>query len=164
MNHSSIANPLQILQEAVARSEMDLLLLGLSPYAYLPSSSPSPGRTDLAELLRVAYDLWPANDRDRIRDSIIGALRKLVSEYDGLEPVAACLLIETLRQSRKRSPMELPVADLSKSLSESIDKYREILSRDFSGSGAEYDDGRLGELRRISEIVKGLGGNQFVSM
>jgi hypothetical protein len=60
--------------------------------------------------------------------------------------------------------MELPVADLSKSLSESIDKYREILSRDFSGSGAEYDDGRLGELRRISEIVKGLGGNQFVSM
>ena len=162
METANMMDPIQILQDAVANSEMDMLLQGKAPYTYLPSTSPSTGSTDLAELLRVAYDLWPVDDRDRMRASMIDAINKLVSVYDGLEPVAACLLVETLRKANNRSPMGLPVSDLTKRLRDSIDKYRDRLGRDFSGSGAEWKDGRLGELRRLSDIVRSLGGIEFV--
>ncbi|MCL4207915.1 MAG: hypothetical protein KJ000_35970 [Pirellulaceae bacterium] len=164
MKTTNTRPPLQILREAVASSEMDMLLLGKEPYTYLPPSSPASGTTDLAELLRIAYEQWPEADRTSIRLSIIRALEKLVSTYDGLEPVAACLLIETLRQARNRSPMGIPVEELAKRLRESIKAYSHQLSRDYSGAGAEWKDGRLGELRRLSEIVRELGGTGFVDI
>ncbi|MCU0721772.1 MAG: hypothetical protein MUC83_18825, partial [Pirellula sp.] len=94
--------------------------------------------------------------------SLIDAMSKLVSTYDGLEPVAACVLIETLRQSKNRSPMGLPVRDFTERLLRSIDEFRDRLSRDLSGFGVGWKDGRLGEVRRLSEIVRSLGGSRFV--
>lgn len=162
METANMMEPMQILQEAVDKSEMDLLLLGRSPYAYLPPSSPSTGSTDLAELLRIAYDLWPMDDRNRIRVSLVDAMSKLVSTYDGLEPVAACLLVETLRQAKNRAPLGLPVKEFTGHLQGSIDEFRDRLCHDRSGQGAEWKDGRLGKLRRLSDIVRSLGGIGFV--
>lgn len=162
MEIADMMEPMKLLRDAVDKSEMDLLLLGKNPYAYFPTSSPSSGSTDLAELLRIAYDAWPLNDRNRIRVSLIDAMNKIVSTYDGLEPVAACVLVETLRQSKNRSPMGLPVRELTERLRKSIEEFHDALCRDWSGSGAEWKDGRLGELRRLSDIVRSLGGGGFV--
>ena len=155
---------MQILEDAVMKSEMDLLLLGKHPYTYLPRRSPSTGSTDLAELLRVAYECWPVGDRNRLVASLTDAINKLVSSYDGLVPVATCLLIEILRQSKNRNPLGLPVSYITRRLKDSIDEFRVRLSSDFSGYGAQWQDGLLGELRHLSGLVRRRGGIEFVTL
>ena len=85
----------------------------------------------------------------------------LDASQDGLVPVATCLLIEILRQSKNRNPLGLPVSYITRRLKDSIDEFRVRLSSDFSGYGAQWQDGLLGELRHLSGLVRRRGGIEF---
>ncbi len=155
-------DPFQIVSRAIAESELDKLLLGAEGYQYLPAWSPSTGCTDLTELLAVLYDKWPKDDRQRVYDALYDALKCLVTKYEGLEPVATCILIESLRKSRNRNPLGLPIEELATELRSNIERFAARLKADKSGDGSRWQDGWLGELRRLSRNTVELGGPLFV--
>lgn len=152
---------LQIVSRAIAESALDKLLLGAEGYRYLPGWSPATGCTDLTELLAVLYDLWPKDDRQRVCKALSESLTRLVSTYDGLEPVATCILFESLRKFRKRNPLGLPVDELAAQLRASIERFAARLTSDKRGDGSRWPDGWMGELRRLSRNTVELGGPGF---
>lgn len=164
MSTTMIPNePFQIVSRAIADSELDKLLLGAEGYRYLPAWSPATGCTDLTELLAVLYDKWPTHERQRVCDALSESLTRLVSKYDGLEPVATCILIESLRKSRNRNPLGLSVDELAAQLRASIERFAARLTADKSGDGSRWPDGWMGELRRLSRNTVELGGPCFVT-
>jgi hypothetical protein len=154
-------DPVEMIKEAVAKGELVKLLLGEPGYCYLPKGSPAPGNTDLAAVIGVLYDFMPEADRPRVRDEMVKALSTIVSRYEGLEPVASSILLESLRKMRNRTPFGLPLDDLAVKLRESINAFADRLREDRSGIGASWADGRLGELRRLSRNTVDLGGPSF---
>ena len=154
-------DPMTIVSNAVARGELDKLLLGSPEYCYRSRISPVPGDTDLTELLAVLYDRWNPADIEKVRDDMVKALDGIVETYEGLEPVATCILIESLRRARNGPRLELPLNDLANKLRCSIERFRSRLERDKSGEGGEWADGWLGEFRRLSRNTVDLGGPSF---
>lgn len=157
----TITDPIQMIKEAVAKGEIIKLLLGDPGYCYLPKGSPAPGNTDLAAVIGVLYDFIPESERARVRDEMVVALNAIVGTYEGLEPVAASILLESLRKMHNRTRFGLPLDDLAAKLSESINAFADRLRADRSGVGASWPDGRLGELRRLSRNTVDLGGPPF---
>lgn len=155
-------NAVDLINLAIARGEVSQLLIGEDPYVYLPPGTPSEERTDLAEVLRIAYDQLPDDRRPELRRALLDTVEKLLPRYDGLFPIAVCLLIEVLRRARNRKPLNLPTETIAARLRERICDYRTQLSGDKSGPGKYFVDGRLGDLRRLSNICAELGGESFV--
>jgi hypothetical protein len=150
-----------MVKNALEKSELDKLLLGEPGYRYLPKGSPAPGDTDLAAVIGILYDHTSEAERQRIRDEILKTLNSIVGTYEGLEPVAASILLESLRKMRNRSPFGLPLDDIAAKLRASINAFADRLKADRSGVGAGWPDGRLGELRRLSRNTVDLGGPSF---
>ncbi len=154
-------DPLAIVQDAVAKGELDKLLLGEPGYRYLPKWSSAPGGTDLAALITLLYDNTATADRSQVCDDLARALDSIVGTYEGLDPVAGCILLETLRRAENRSPLGLPIEDLATRLRASIDAFRDRLTADRSGNGAGWANGRLDDLRRLSRNTEKYGGPSF---
>ncbi len=150
-----------MIKEAVARGELAKLLLGEPGYRYLPKGSPAPGDTDLAAVIGVLYDFMPESERPRVRDEMVKALNAIVGTYEGLEPVASSILLESLRKMRNRTRFGLPLDDLAAKLRDSINAFADRLRLDKSGIGASWPDGRLGDLHRLSRNTVDLGGPSF---
>ena len=154
-------NPIAIVEDALRRGELDKLLLGEPGDRYLPKGSPAPGDTDLAAVLGTLYDQTPETDLQRVRDEMVKAVNSIVGTYEGLEPVAASILLESLRKQRTKPTFGLPLDDLAAQLRASIDVFADRLKTDRSGIGASWADGRLGELRRLSRNTVDLAGPSF---
>ncbi len=155
------ADPIAMITEAAAKGELIKLLLGEPGYRYLPKGSPAPGDTDLAAVIGVLYDFTPESERTHVRDEMLKALNAIVSTYQGIEPVASSILLESLRKMRNRPRLGLPLDDLATKLYDSISAFADRLKSDKSGIGAGWPDGRLGELRRLSKNTVDLGGPSF---
>jgi hypothetical protein len=148
-----------IVTTAIAKGELDQLLLGTAEYRYRSRWSPAPV-TDLTELLGVVYERWSAEERDHARDQLAKALDSIVGTYDGLRPVASCILLETMYRVENKS-LGLPLEDIAAKLRRSIDQFRSRLANDNTGEGAEWPDGRIGEFRRLSRNTAKRGGPSF---
>lgn len=154
-------DPGTIVTEALKKNELDKLLLGAPEYCYLPQGSPASGATDLAALIGTLYARTTISEKKMIRDGMLKALNSIVDSYEGLEPVAACILLESLQKIRYRSTFGLPLDDLAIKLQTCINSFNGRLESDRSGVGASRPDGRLGELRRLSRNTVDLGGPSF---
>ena len=153
--------PKTIVVKAVNRGELDKLLLGAPEYQYRSKYSPAPGDTDLTELLAVLYDHWDPADRKNVESQVAKAVYAIIGTYEGIEPVAACVLLESLRKARGKASLGLPLEDIASRLRRSIDAFSEQLRADKTGGGANWPDGRLGDLRRLSRNTEYLGGPSF---
>lgn len=153
---------LEIVKRAVRENHLDRLLLGKPEYSYLPKWSPAPGNTDLTTLLSFIYDEPLGISDEEIRDRLLNAVNRIISLYEGLFPVATIILIESLRLSDRRIILGLPLDEISSSLSKSIDEFKQRLSNDKTEYGMQWDDGMLGEMRRISNNIVELGGPKIV--
>ncbi len=154
-------DPMTIVNNAVTKGELDKLLLGAPEYCYRSRMSPAPGNTDLTELLDVLYERWNPTDRERVRDDLVKALYAIVETYEGLGPVATCVLIESSCRAENSPMLGLPLDDLANKLRSGIERFRSRLEKDKTGEGSEWPDGRLGEFRRLSRITVELGGPSF---
>jgi hypothetical protein len=155
------SNPMVIVRNALAKGELDRLLLGAPEYCYRSRFSPAPGNTDLTELLDVLYDRRTPADKQAVRGDLIAALNRIVGAYEGLEPVATCILYESLRKARDRPTLDLPLDDLADKLRVGVERFRSDLQEDKSGEGREWPDGCLGMFRRLSRNTEQLGGPSF---
>jgi hypothetical protein len=155
-------DPIMILKKALAKGELEKLLLGFPEYRYLPKGSPSPENTDLAALLGALYDHTTEDNKAKVRDNMTKALNTIVQHYDGLQPVAACILLESLRNARNKPSFGLPLTDLAARLHASINLFSDRLKGDKNGVCSSWPDGRLGELRRLSRNTTELGGPSFL--
>jgi len=154
-------NPTTIVEKAISNGELDKLLLGAPEYQYRTRWSPAPGSTDLTELLAVIYDRLDAKTREKAKLELEFALNKLVHVYEGLEPVATCILIESFRKSKGRPFLNLPIEGLAEKLNKSIHTFESRLRSDNSGSGQQWADGMLGEMRLLSRNTAQVGGPSF---
>ncbi len=153
--------PNEIVRTALAKGELEKLLLGAPEYQYRSKYSPAPGNTDLTELLSVIYRDLAAEERGPAAEMLLAALKKIVHKYEGLRPVASCILYEAGSQADHRPPLGLPLGELARALGASIQQYSSQLRADETGEGSEWPDGRLGEFRRLSRNTVSLGGPSF---
>lgn len=153
-------NSKTLVQTAIELGEFSRLLMGEPEYCYLAPGSPSPWNTDLTVLLDVVYDCDDSVLRSLAKRELSHALPEVVRHYRGLVPVAICLLLELAKKARGRD-LGLPVAELACVLRKNIETHGPRLSCDYAGGGAQWPDGVLGELRRLSSISVELGGPSF---
>src|SRR5579859_1844523 len=156
-----VPDPHRLAKEAVESRQVDKLLLGAPEYQYLPKWSPSPSNTDLTELLSAMY---VQENTEQVKTELLRALRSIMTEYDGLVPVATVILFESVRKARGDRHLGLPLLELAESLSKSIEVYRDCLCRVKRASeGADmWPDGLYGELRRLSRNTEKRGGPSFL--
>lgn len=154
-------NPIDIVNVALAKGEIEKLLLGTPEYQYRSRLSPAPGNTDLTELLAVIYDGLDPQSREAAKDALVKGLYSLSETYEGIDAVATCILIESLRKSNGRSLLGLPIDDLAERLRVTIRAFEPRLRADKGGAGRDWPDGLLGDLRRLSRITENLGGPSF---
>ncbi len=155
------STPQEIVKAALANGELDKLLLGAPAYQYRSKYSPAPGNTDLTELLSVVYDHWDPADKKHVHEQVAKAVYAIIGTYHGIEPVAICVLLESLRAARGKPSLGLRLDDVAARLRASIDTFSEQLRVDKGGGGANWPDGRLGDLRRLSRNTEDLGGPSF---
>jgi|GEM_PF-1837021 len=153
--------PEAILRRAVARNEMKQLLLGFPAYRYRTRWSPAPGNTDLTDLLGAIYELPDGETRLRAARQLLQSLSAIVGTYEGLDPVATCILLETTRKYDGRPSLNLPIATLANELRLSIRVFALRLRSDKTGLGQGWPEGRLDDFRRLSKIVASYGGPAF---
>jgi hypothetical protein len=151
----------EIVKNALDKDELDLLLLGKPEYCYLPRWTSLPTNTDLVELLNTLYEEYGQYHPAEIKDRLSHAMTKIVSTYDGLIPVANCILLESYRRKNESFSLGLPLEEIAVELNESIRKFYSQLREDKSGTGSRSDDGLLGELRRLNRITTKKGGPSF---
>jgi hypothetical protein len=155
------SNAYEIVKNALDKDELDLLLLGTPEYCYAPRWSDSPQNTEIVELLTALYEEYGQYHPEEIRERLHRAISKIISNYDGLIPVANCILLEAYRRKNESFSLDLPLEEIAKELNESIKKYYAQLRDDKSGAGGRWDDGLLGELRRLNKITVNKGGPSF---
>ena len=158
---NAMSDPKLILQKAIEKGELIQLLLGAPEYCYRSRWSPAPGNTDLTELLGFMFHERDLAKKRQWRDDLLKALNLIVETYEGLDPVATCILMESLHIARYRQALGLPLDDLAKKLHKGIMQFRERLELDRSGLGDQWSDGMLGEFRRLSKNTVELGGPSF---
>lgn len=151
----------EIVRMALDKDELDLLLLGKPDYCYLPRWTTIAGNTDLVELLTSLYEEYGQYHPEETRERLLQAIKKIVSEYDGFVPVANCILAESARRKNDSFSLDLPLEEIAIELNEGIKKYYAQLRDDKSGVGSRWDDGLLGELRRLNRINVKKGGPTF---
>lgn len=156
-----MSTPEEIVKRALDRDALAELLLGAPDYAYLPTYSPMAEVTDLTILLGVLRNENLGYSQAEVRSRLEKAVKTIVTEYEGIIPVATVLLLEALHQSKGRPSFELPLEPIAEDLRRSIDRFRFRLIQDRTGDGWQYLDGSLGELRRLSKITEELGGPKF---
>ena len=154
-------NPKALVHSALESGEFLRLLMGEPEYRYMPPRSLSPWDTDLTVLLDVIYDCDDPVVRALAKRELTYAAREAVERYRGLIPVAICVLVESAKKVRGRE-LGLPVAELAGSLRKGIVIHASQLSCDYTGGGAMWPDGLLGELRRLSQNCAAAGGPSFV--
>ena len=153
--------PKEIVLKAIERDELDRLLLGKLEYQFFDRWSGSPYNTDLVPLLNVLYRFCGEHQQEQTKNRLLSAINKIVDTYDGLDPVAVCILFETGRRSDDRPTLGLPQEDIAAELRQSIRVFSFRLEKDKTGAGDEWPDGRLGDLRRLSKNTERLGGPSF---
>jgi len=151
----------EIVAKALQADQLDELLLGRSPYAYLPRWSPSDENTDLTILLNILYKNDFGVSKEVICSRLVTAARRITGSYEGLFPVATLILFEAGHRARNDVTVGLPLNDLAADLGSAISKYRSRLIADKSGPGSQWEDGRLGDLRRLSDNSRDVGGPGF---
>ena len=166
-------SPQEIVRKALERDELDLLLLGGPEYRcfLLLSALRSSLRyeNDLGELLQVLYKSAEDHPEKGIADRLLRAMKKIVEHYEGLTPVARCILYEIVARSavdcfgrpKAQTSLGLPLEEIASELKQSIRVFSFRLEKDKVGVGAEWPDGLLGDLRRLSRNTVRLGGPSF---
>lgn len=151
----------EIVKNALDKDELDLLLLGQPEYCYVPRWASSSSDSDLVELLTTLYEEYGQYHHEDIKERLGRAITKIVSIYDGLIPVANCILLESARRKDDSYSLDLPLEEIAVELNESIKNYYSQLREDKSDAGSRWDDGLLGELRRLNKITVKKGGPAF---
>jgi hypothetical protein len=154
-------DPETIVRAALAKDELDKLLLGAPEYQYRSRYSPAPGNTDLTELLSVIYDCFDAKAMETAKERLLKALYSFCDTYEGMDAVSTCILFETVRKSGGRPILGLPLEDLATRLQATIQAFEPRLRADKSGGGRHWPDGMLGDLRRLSLNTERYGGPPF---
>jgi len=164
-NDSSIyycTDPIKIIREALEKNEMDRLLLGDEKYRHLGKYTCDPGITDISALMGCYYNIFMKEiEPKKLRDILADAIFSVVNEYEGLFPVAICLLKELYRKQRGIAILDLPIPEITEALRQSIAKYRMRLICDDSMYGRGYDDRSLGQMRHFSKLAVEYGGESY---
>ena len=82
------------------------------------------GSTDLIELLPVVYDRLDPISREIAREELVRALYSLCGRYEGIDPIATCILFEVGCSTDGQWAMGLPIEDLAIKLEARSDRLR----------------------------------------
>jgi len=153
---------LELTEMAVSRNELSKLLLGEGEYSYISKFSPAIG-TDITSILPYGiYKFQKINQSCQFSSDLYEALTSLTARYEGLEPVASFILVESSGRLEGKSPLSFSLVELASLLQGSIEAFRSRLEKDFTGYGFGWENGLYGELLNISRNTVEVGGPSFV--
>lgn len=157
--------PVRIIKEAVARGDVDRLLLGSPEYRWRDKWSVSPEASDIGDLLRIMCDSFDNAEREVLGRDLAVAAYAVVDEYEGIMPVAYCIYVEVTHKARNGKHLGFPVEDLAARLKASIKRHEYRLFSDPSGAYySRLPDGRLTFLRNLSDQVAAKGGPRVLRL
>jgi hypothetical protein len=150
----------KLINKALLNNEFDSLLLGRGDYIHLPRWTCASGGMDLAALYP---ELCEFNKNERnISKQVNDLLLKACNKYETIIPVAAFIMLETLRIKNGQVRLGLCLDIITEKLKSAILTSRNRLRLDKNGDGNQWSDGLFGELRRINAITVDLGGKTFM--
>ncbi|MBA3581717.1 MAG: hypothetical protein H0W44_04605 [Gammaproteobacteria bacterium] len=156
--------PYELTCLAVKNDELDKLLLGVEPYAYLPKYSPSSSGTDLEEIYEhglVEYSVQ--HPEKKINEKLQFILEYLAGYYEGINTVVSIIFNVAYDSTKgKIYPLNINIQVLANIVSETIARHEERLKLDKTGEGWSYGDGLYGDLKRLNGILADEGGPTFM--
>lgn len=108
------------------------------------------------------YDDYSGADRETVRVALAQAVAQLSKRYEGVAPISAVILLETLRRQRGRATFDLPIDDIAHDLRETIRNNWSKLAKDLSAEGRTWSEGWIGELYRRRNLIHDLGGPEIM--
>jgi hypothetical protein len=152
-------NAKTLIDTAIRRKELDLLLLGAEGYVYRSRYSVSPSETDVVQLLESLYDyVLKCEDHDAIATRLGEAAIKIAATYEGLFAAVYVVSCEEYYRGRNLSTLELPVEKIVIVIRETIRRYTNRLRHDWSVQGYLHTRGRYGCIKRLASVIKENGG------
>lgn len=154
-------SPDAIVRRALEQNELSLLLLGANEYQYFDRWVGHADNTNLPELLSSLYGFISDEGREIIRDRLLLAINEIIESYEGLFPVATCILFESSHRSENQPTLGLPLDELAEVLRQKVREFGFKLEKDKTGPGFNWPRGRLDDMRRLSKNTVRLGGPSF---
>ena len=157
-NETNNSNPYEIVDRALKNGELDKLLLGYPQYFYTNRYSYFSDYTDVIVLLNILYS---KEDVDDCRQQLSHAIFNIVDLYEGIDPVATCLLYETSHLFDQRKSLGLPLEEITLRLRKTIKHFQDRLIADKTGGGWNKPNGRYEDMQRLSLNTQDYNGMPF---
>jgi hypothetical protein len=159
----TIPEPVVIVKEALAKGELDKLLLGTAEYCYLPKWSSTPGNTDLTVLLDTLYKMATDNNKyENLQRLLLTAVDNIVTKYEGIDPVISILFKEVYNKINNEITFELPLDVIASKLRTTIIHFHDLLLDDKTEGGIGFHDGRYGDIKRMNNIILEYNGPSII--
>lgn len=156
-------DPYDLVKVAFEKRELDKLLLGLDPYKYMTKFYPGSGDSDIPALIDDGILPYIAkNKKEEVINYFNGTINALCNQYDGLSSVAYIMVCSAIHKKNKGTlPENINFKQCLKEIKKNIKLYEERLKNDFTGEGWRNEEGRYGDLKRLSKITTEKGGLNF---
>ena len=154
-------DPVILVRTALKRGEFTAMLLGEDKYQCRPKYSMSPWKTDIGDLLEPFYSRMPEYDLALKCSILMKSIAEIVSTYDGIVPVAYCLLFELEKRTNNKSGFGLPIEEIAEKLRKTIITYGERLVFDNTEGGSGCPHGRYDYLCHLSRLCEKKGCPPF---
>lgn len=148
---------------AFENKTLDKLFLGIEPYNYIPKFSSASGNIDLTAVIPDGIFVYiKENESPENIFYLKETLNYLCSQYAGLDVVATYILCAIIYKNRHgQLPTEVDINELSDKLKASIWYFKDKLKNDFTDYGFGCQEGRYGDLKRLSKITTEKEGINF---
>lgn len=156
-------DPYNLAKLAFENKELDKLLLGHAPYKYMPKYFPGSGDSDVSSLIKDGILPYiKENKKNEVVNYLQETLYQLSTQYDGLTPISYLMICCAIQKNNKGElPENIDFEKLLLEMKKSINKYSIRLKNDFTGEGWRCEEGRYGDLKRLSKIATEKGGLNF---
>lgn len=153
-----MSNPIDLVKTAVAKGELDRMLLGEPQYWFQSKYSYAPGPTDVSSLIDAIYICTDDIDILSIRSEYIRALWAIVEKYEGIDAVSSAIFTEAYHRREQRLVLGIPLEELAERLRSTIARGEDRLLSAPSWIGFPS---RFQDIRQLSHTTTEYGGPAF---
>jgi len=155
--------PGELTELAVMNNEIDKLVLGEPPYFYNEHYCLTPGETNLNAIFSFGIYPYALLHSEVDFKAKIEALIPACSEtVEGLNTLVGILYIEAYTRHQGEKTLDLDLQQLAQVLRQQVAKHEDVLRNSFILGGWGMREGMFGDFKRMSKIIAGHGGPEFV--
>jgi len=150
---------IKLVEKAFQDGEILNLIVGDEGYGNAPKYSPSPDKTDISLVYRGLCDYISECPDNNCGNTLQNELEKLAAYKQAIEPIASLMVLESKALRNKRLGLDLE--KLSKPLKMGLRENWDTLKNDKTGMGKNYENGKIGNLKRLDRLFQSRSGLSF---